>query len=140
MAVETLAADAWLETVLGSDQTLLSQGLTGAFAEMAPTQQPVPFILWTNQGALDITTVGWNRISVQVTYLVRAVHQARDFGPLQPMADQIDRLLHGQMGNALGRVIQQCVREAPYQQVEDRGEGIQWRHLGGRYQLWVSSQ
>jgi hypothetical protein len=136
MSVELAVIDAYFYQVLSADAVLQANGITGYFSEQAPNQQPVPYILWTKQSAVDVTVVGAIRVGVDASYVVRVVGQVRSYADLQIYADQIDIDLHRTMGTALGHIVESCVRSAPYSQLEDRGD-IQWRHLGCIFDLRV---
>ena len=138
MATETIPAETYLYNVLSGDSQLASYGITGYFNGSVPSLQAGPYILYTFISASDNTTMEGYRVNVPIRYIVRAVTQTRDYASLQAMADRIDALLHRSSGTAAGHSIDACVREAPYELIEDRGD-LQWRHLGGRYRIWVSS-
>ena len=138
MTTESLTASTYLYNTLSGDSQLAAYGITGYFNGSAPPLQAGPYILWTFAGAADNNTMEGYRVNTAILYIVRAVMPTRDYSNLQPMAERIDALLDRSSGAASGHAIDACLREAPYELIEDRGD-LQWRHLGGRYRIWVSS-
>lgn len=138
MAVELSAAEVYFATVLKGDPTLKSLGVLNVYTEQAPNDSKSPYILTSMLGAADITTQNGIRIMATAIYNIRVIDRVRNYSSLRPIADQIDALLHRSTGVALGHTIEACVREAPYSFVQNKGD-FEWRHLGGRYRVWVSA-
>lgn len=134
MAVETTAAEAWITARLLANPTIAA-GVTGIYSETV-TQGTPPYIILTQYEPRDVTDGFGHRIDIQVVYVVRVVGQTLTYTSIEAIAAAIDTALNLQSGAANGHVIESCTREAAYSLVE--GEGYtQYRHLGGRYRLWV---
>lgn len=136
---ETFTADTWLYTVL-SDVTLAGYATGGIYAHVNPNTTPTfPFVLFQLQApGADVRGVGPARVMAQALYLVRGVAQANSFGgTLKSIADRIDVLLQAASGTVSGGVVVSCVREQPFALPETGPGGLQYRHLGGIYRLFV---
>lgn len=138
MAVELSAAEVYFAAVLSNDPTLASLGVRGYYSEQAPNDSDSPYIIWSMIGASDVPGANGVRINMTAIYIIRVIDRVRNFSSLRATADRIDTLLHRSSGVALGHMIDACVREAPYSFVQNKGD-LEWRHLGGRYRVWVSA-
>ena len=137
---ETFTADSWLYAVLSGDATLAGLATGGIYAHFNPATSPTfPFVLYQLQApGMDTRGVGPARVMTQALYLVRGVAQANSFGgSLKSIADRIDVLLQAASGTAAGGLVLSCVREQPFALPETGPGGLQYRHLGGIYRLFV---
>jgi hypothetical protein len=134
---ELAAGAKWIYGVLTTDATL--QGYIGATARvydtLAPENATMPFVTFQYQGGYDVRTNGPARIWASTVWLVKAIGTGSTFATLQTIAGRVDALLTGKYGsNTAGQVW--CVREQPFQLLEVDA-GVQYRHVGGLYRLWI---
>ena len=135
---ETLTAEQWIYDVLTDDATLAAL-ITGVYSYVAPDTATDPFVVFSyaNDGE-DEQGVGGVRLYSVMRYTIRAVAMCETFSSLATIADQIDTLLHGKFAaGPSGGVIVECIRLRPFAAVEVLEGGIQYRQLGGVYQLRV---
>lgn len=147
MASEVVIANAFVYQRLAGDATLT--GLLGGasvpriYQGKAPQGAMFPAVVYQHQGGSDVRgATEATRIGANLLYVVRGVAQAERFtGDLQTIEERIDARLHRTSGAVvlnsvtLGEVIA-CVRLQPFDLTEDE-EGVEWRHLGGIYRLFV---
>lgn len=137
---ETVVADSWLYAVLSGDATLAGLATGGIHGHVNPNAAPTfPYVLYQLQApGADVRGVGPARVMTQALYLVRGIAQANSFGGnLTTIANRIDVLLQAASGSAAGGLVLSCVREQPFALPETAPGGLQYRHLGGIYRLFV---
>lgn len=135
--IETTLVESWLYSRLSGDATLVSKVGTRIYAYVAPATADTPFVVFTAQSpGFDVMGVGTARVMLNCLYQVKVVVQDGSFNGAKDAADRIDALLHGATGTPAGGQVLGCVREGPlaYAEVSD---GIEYRHLGGLYRIWV---
>lgn len=137
MGVENTLVESWLYTTLSTDATL--KGKVGAriYSYVAPARTLTPYVIFNAQSpGFDVMGVGTARVMLNCLYQVKVVVQDASFHGAKDAADRIDELLHGAAGTPTGGQVLGCVREGPlaYAEVTD---GIEYRHLGGLYRIWV---
>lgn len=135
--IETTLVESWLHTRLSTDAILTSQVSDRIYAYLAPARAATPFVVFNAQSpGFDVMGVGTARVMLNCLYQVKVVVQDASFAPAKDAADRIDTLLHGATGTPPGGQVLGCVREGPlaYAEVSD---GIEYRHLGGLYRIWV---
>ncbi len=129
------AADKWLYATLSADATLIPLIAGRVYDGIAPSGTTLPYVVFNYQGGYDVRGNGPIRVMVSGVYLVKAVGQGSSFASLWPIVSRIDTLLHAQHGaNADGEAW--AAREQPFKYLEI-DEGVQYRHLGGLYRVWV---
>lgn len=130
---ELITGTNWIHDVLAADATIISAVGARIYDSLAPKGSAFPYILIqvTDTGA-DLMVVDANRVWTESLWLVRVIGQIGSFSTLETIDDRIDTLLHRQSG---GNVLA-CVREQPFVFTETL-DGIQYRHLGGIYRLYV---
>lgn len=137
--METLTADRWLYTTLAGDATL--GGLvTGVYSWPVPPSAALPYVLFQEQSALDVTALGPHRLWVNGLWLVRVVAEARGWGgSLETAANRIDALLQAASGAVASPagVVWACWRVQPFRLVETV-QSRDFRHLGGIYRVYVA--
>jgi len=134
--IETLRVDQWLYTVLSGDPTLKSLVGQRIYGYVAPEDAALPYVVYSHQAGHDVQGVGPARIMANLIYQVKAIGSGSSFVPLRAIADRIDALLQGASGGAVDGRVLMCIREQPIEYVEI-DDGIQYRHVGGIYRLWV---
>jgi len=133
---ETVAIDKWLYSLLSTDATLLGAAPGGVHADAAPRGTAFPLVIIALQDATDGMSFNGTRILVRATYQVKVVGQGASYSALDTAAGRIDALLHRASGSVSGGVIYSCVRVEPFRYREDL-DGIEYRHLGGFYEIQV---
>lgn len=139
MGVENTLVESWLYTTLSTDATLVAQVGTRIYSYVAPTTATTPYVVFNAQSpGFDVMGVGTARVMLNCLYQVKVVVQDASFSTAKAAANRIDALLHGATGAPTGGEVLGCVREGPlaYAEVTD---GIEYRHLGGLYRIWVQS-
>lgn len=130
--METTAAERWLYETLAGDAELTALVSDRIFGYIAPIEAVFPLVVFQVQAGADVRGVGPTRIMSALTMVVRGVDRGQSFVGLEAIADRIDALLQGRSGvGVLG-----CVRLEPLALAEVV-DGIQYRHLGGIYQMYV---
>lgn len=138
MAVEVVSVDQWIYEALEADGQLAAVVGSRLFADQAPQDASLPYVLWQMQSPQpDTVGVGGVRILTNMLWLVKVVDQTESYaGLLKAAADRIDEVLCGLAGQTVGGVtVDSCVRVQPFRMVEDESGGRQYRHLGGIYQI-----
>lgn len=143
--IESLIADAWLESVLRNDAPLKTAAPGGVWADVAPegaaTPIPSPWVVWFQTSGVDARAVGSGpRLVTDLVFEVRATGREANYATLKPAAERLDALLEAQRNvvvAGLGRVIE-CHRVEPVRFTENDG-GVLYRHLGGQYAIKVQA-
>ena len=135
MAVEIAAVAEFLYDTLSADAVGVANRV---YEDLAPRGTATPFVVFQSYlPGRDLMVVGTNRVFVDGLWIVKAVTKGLSYQPLITIADSIDQALHGEQfetktdGYVLGCVRDQVLR---YPELND---GIEWRHLGGIYRIWV---
>lgn len=137
MAQQPTAGESWLYDCLSGDATLT--GLVGSriVDRIAERGQDYPLVVFQFQGGHDVMGVAAARLLGQEVFLVKAVGRAPSYATLKPIAKRIDELLHKAHGETDDGKVRACVREQPFKMVE-LIDGIEYRHLGGLYRLYMA--
>lgn len=143
---EPVHFDAWLVAKLRADTGvggLFQPGgnpgelarVAGVWSEIIPTDAALPAIRFTDLAPTDTSTFNGNRILVRSQYLVVVTGQVKDYKGLVPAADRLDEVLHKAAGQLASPVwVLSCTRLSPFKQTDVDGD-VQFRHLGGIYQV-----
>lgn len=131
---QTLTAD----VVPGGLVPPTSPLVTGIFADMAPRDQPFPYITYTLQSAPATLGVGADTIWVDCLYQVQVVNNDWSLGPVHAINKRFHLLLHKKSGSVADGIVHDCVRERVVTRV-DAVEGVTHRYYGGLYRLHVQS-
>lgn len=126
----------------GQKVSTLVEGGPRIYSELAPQGHTFPYVLFgvANPGR-DRIALG--RIGVRIftrpIYLVRAVTKGESLVAAGQIADRIEAVLGGLVGNESSSGIRIGIhRMSPYR-LPEVFEGIRLNHVGGLYQLFVSS-
>lgn len=133
---DILAAEQWITSKLSGDATITGVVGNRIYTHLAPDNTTFPYILISYQTSKDVVWVGANRVLTSINYVIRAITMAGSFSGIGNTAARINTVLHAASGTVAAGVVLGCVRIAPFVMV-DPGEGVQYRHLGGIYKLWV---
>jgi hypothetical protein len=132
---ETARTRAWIWGLLANDATLSPLIGAGSAARIyngvAPAGTSYPYVVMQLlSGGNDLMAVGAIRIWADALWLIKAVTRGTSSGPLEPIVNRIDALLHAASGTVTNGVIWECVRERPFElpTVED---GVSYLQLGG---------
>lgn len=139
--METLTADRWLYATLSGDATLMAL-VTGVYTWPVPEGAALPYVLFQEQSARDLTALGPHRVWVDGLWLVRAVAEARSWGGnLETAANRIDALLQAASGAVVAPLppgnVWACVRVQPFRLTET-AQSRSIKHLGGIFRLYVA--
>lgn len=129
--MEPMIGDTWLFERLTSDPVLAAAGV---FADLAPRDREPPYVVFSLLSATDVNGLGARRIMANALYTVRAVAVGESYP--DDLARRIDAALHGQRGTAADGQVLGCVREQALRYTA-LNDGIQERHLGGIYRLFI---
>lgn len=135
---ETLVAERWLTDILSNDTTLTGLINGRVYGYVAPENADLPLVIFKFFDGADETGVGAVRLYSALQYIVEVIGEGESFVALETIANRVDVLLHGK-NNLLvdGGNIVECIRVRPTASVEVIEGGLQYRHLGGIYQLMV---
>jgi hypothetical protein len=139
MVSEGVIAEQWLVGVLLGDAEVAALVGERVYSELAPQGAVMPYVTIQNQASVDVLGVGSRRIMSELVYVVRAVGRGASYVGLAPIADAIDRVLHLSRGETEEGWVLGCRREQPFRRPEVTS-GVQYRHLGGLYRLWVQEK
>jgi len=135
---QPLAANTWIQQTLANDVTLA--GLVGdrIYEDVADRDAVYPLVVYHLQDANDTNGVAGARILERELYTVKVVGRDTSYLPLKSIYARVDALLHRQGGKTGDGDQVKCVRESSikFVSVED---GLEYRHLGGLYRLWIIS-
>lgn len=132
---EYLVAAEWLYATLHGDTALMAT-VTDVTEHPGPQNATFPLVTFALHTATDVSEVAEHRIWAQLLMLVTVTGQGPSTLPLKPAALRLDALLHRTSGaTADGQVISSVRREEFY--APDLYEGIQYRRIGGIYELLV---
>lgn len=142
--METVRTEAWLYGLLTADSELTTLVDSRVYSGAAPQGATLPYVIISHQSGRDVLGVGTTRIMSHLTYLVKAVGQCQSYVTLEPIADQIDTLLHGASGEIAGTAgagaeLLACTRAMTVAYAEAQ-EGQQYRHLGGLYHVVATNR
>ena len=137
--METARIRAWIYTTLTGDATLA--GLIGARAYhgVAPAGAQYPFVVFQMlSGGNDLIALGAIRIWAAPLFLIKAVCKGSSSGPVEPVANRIDQLLHAKSGTVANGAIWECVRERPFD-LPTNEDGTVYQQLGGEWRIKASN-
>jgi hypothetical protein len=143
MAAEATAAEQFIRAQLTGSSALVAMVPGGFHSERVHAVPVGRYVLWSSMGPSP-DTLGEHgvRILSHLLYIVRVVDKVQSYLPLSPAADLIDQLLHAvapsaQVVNGANYTIQSCLRERPYSLTQPFVD-LEWRHLGGYYNITLS--
>jgi len=132
---EYLVAAEWLYGTLHGDTPLMDV-VTDVVEHPGPQDAVYPICTFALHSATDVAEVAEHRIWAQLLMLVTVIGQTTSTLDLKAAAIRIDALLHRTSGSVSdGQVISSVRREEFY--APDQYEGIQYRRIGGMYELLV---
>jgi hypothetical protein len=120
---ELSAIDTFIYATLKADSTLtaLIGGATTPriYADMAPQGTPLPYIVFSNQSAVDLMGVGPGRVWTNALMWIRAIAETTSYGgTIGTLAERIDVVLQAASGSNSAGYIWACVRERPMRLTE----------------------
>ena len=134
---EEAAAQDYLLDYLQADDTLMSM-VSGVYLRSVPEKAPDPLVKVDVLDREDLMVVNLYRVWVDLTVLVRAVIQSRDYGvedwsEVRLIADRIDELLHKHEAST-SEIEVHSFREESFtdETIEDSKLFL---HAGGTYRL-----
>jgi hypothetical protein len=134
---EITYADAWLQSTLTGDATLMGLLPGGVHSELIPEAATLPALRFHIQATGgDVMSFNSYRIWVRPLYLIAVVHRTKTYNDIRPAADRLDTLLHKVTGQLSPVLILTCYREDTFRMPEIDGDN-HYRHLGGLYRLLV---
>lgn len=135
--LETTRADTFIYQQLTAAPALAGGRV---YQSVAPPQAVSPWITFTLMAARDLNVADGARVWANLVYLVRATTQGSSYQAVQAIADAIDARLHDKAGPAGtdARVLG-CLREEPHALAEVTDAGVNYRHLGGLFRVYIQS-
>jgi hypothetical protein len=143
---ESARIRAWVAPLLEHDATL--QALTPTIGDriyngVAPDDAEYPFlVMQLLSGGNDLFGVGAIRIWSDQLWLFKVIHKGGpkrvSSGPIEPIVNRIDALLHAASGTVTNGVIWECVRERPFE-LPTFEKGVNYLQLGGEYRIKASN-
>lgn len=129
---QTFAGDSTLAPLIGGAAPRIYNGV-------APAGSQYPFVvLQLLSGGNDLMALGAIRIWADMLWLIKAVTKGASTGPLEPIANRIDQLLHAASGTVTSGVIWECVRERPFE-LPTVENGVSYQQIGGEYRIKASN-
>jgi hypothetical protein len=124
--------------LLTGDATLAPLIGTRIYNGVAPAGVTMPYVvLQLLAGGTDLMGVGPTRIWADMLWLIKAVTKGSSTGPLEPIVNRIDALLHAASGTVTSGVIHICTRERPFE-LPTVENGVAYVQLGGEYRFKAS--
>jgi hypothetical protein len=137
---EALHVYEWLHGRLVGDGALMALATGGVHPDIVPKEAVGPaLVYYLSDPGTDVMEVGSIRILSDAIYTVRADVRGRSYGPLRPILDRVEELLHRSSGTTATIRVETCTRSGmvpPYTSV-DYGEVT--RHAGGEYRVQASA-
>lgn len=134
---ETARARSWLYQTLTNDAQLSAAIGTRVYNGVAPPGVQYPFgVLQLLSGGNDYLGLGGIRFWADMLWLIKFVTRGTSTGPLEPLADRADALLHAKSGTVTNGVIWECVRERPFE-LPTVENGVSFVQLGGEWRIKV---
>lgn len=135
-AHEKLPTDAWIVSTLEGDATLAAL-ISGVYSELIPPDKALPAIRFHLHTGQDQMGIGVHRLTTRLHYLVVGVAKGSSPGPLVPIADRIDFLLHGATGSSATVEIMSVRRLEPFS-LSTLEDGVHYWHVGGLYEFQIN--
>lgn len=137
--IKNFIAEEFIKSRLSSDATLIA--LLGSnnkiFADVAPKGISFPIITFRYQVYADVGVIDGNIPVQQYTYIVAATIDGKAIAAIKPIADRVDELLHKSSGTVNSGTVLSCTFDSIYRQAYTDVNGIDYRDLGGMYNLMV---
>lgn len=141
MSTPTIVAQRWLSSRLAGDTLLVSLLPGGISLDDVQAPQPAGTLYPRGRVSLvnpsDLLGVGAAIIWTQLDYDITAIARGQSYEAIASAAARIHTLLHDQAGSVTGGAVRGCYRLQPIAYPELTTGGIQFRHLGGTYRLYV---
>lgn len=135
---ETARIRSWLYQTITGDTTLAGLIGTRFYHGVAPAGTQYPFVVAQMlSGGNDLLGVGGIRIWAAPLFIIKAVCKGSSTGPVEPVANRIDAVLHAASGTVTNGVIWECVRERPFD-LPTLEDGVNYQQLGGEYRVRAS--
>lgn len=131
---EAFIAIDFLNTTLSGDASLSSLAPGGVWRGVAPPNTPTPFVVFSNQSAVDVITANGLRLMTDQLFQVKAVGPIDQTEQISQAASAIDDLLKKTSGTAIGGYVLDCHRESILQ-LDEMIAGDLWTNIGGLYRL-----
>lgn len=132
-------ARSWIFQRLKDDPTLGAQIGTGSAARIykdkAPASTQYPFVVMQFVAGTYLRGVGPFRIWADMLFQIIVVTRGSSTGPIEPIVDRIDDLLHAGSGTVTGARIEECTAEGPLE-LPSPPEG-DFARLGNEYRIKV---
>lgn len=132
----SLAAN-WINTTLDTDVVMTGLvGASGIWDGTAEKGATYPLVEFEPQSpGVTIKGVSTVIIGLNMLWKVVGVCSGKSYDPVEPVAAQIDLLLHGVVEYTFGSgIIMSCVREQDFRLESVQG-GQDYRYLGGLYRV-----
>lgn len=130
--VATLKDDTELATLAGSPELLLDRLWDG---EYQGSEEEAPWwISYTCQDSVDIKGVGAIQVMARVQFQVKVVARGRSYMPALPVYQRVHALMEARLNQTApdGQVF--TTERVSGFQFPEREAGLEYRHLGGRYE------
>ena len=135
---ETARTRSWLYQTLTADPTIAAGIGTRFFNGVAPASTQYPFcVAQLLSGGNDLMVLGGYRVWADMLWLVKFITKGSSTGPLEPLADRADQVLHAASGSVTNGVIWECIRERPFE-LPTVENGVNYVQIGGEYRIKVS--
>jgi hypothetical protein len=124
----------WIVARLEGDPTLAGM-VSGVYHSLIPADVSLPAVRFHPQSPHDVrgAAKASQRIMTRIDWLVVIVHEGLTIGPVVPIADRLDFLLHDSEGTTSTYRVMSCIRLEPFHLIEVEESGVQYRHVGGIY-------
>jgi hypothetical protein len=107
-----------------------------SWSGVIPAWAVLPQIVFSQVNSEDVSAVGSSgQILIKATYLVKVVNKGTSWDIVSGWADMIDQALDGGVHESDGYRLE-VVRDRPVGYIEEEN-GIQYRHMGGYYTLYL---
>lgn len=112
-------------------------GVTAVQEHPAQELSTFPLITFSQQApSVDVMVINGNRVWSELVFLVTAIAKGESTKALKAIATEIDARLHRASGTSTDGRILESVRTGGFQ-ASELDNGVQYRRLGGFYQLIV---
>lgn len=132
-------ARSWIVQRLRDDPTLAAKLGAGSAARIykdtAPADSAYPFVVMQYVAGTYRYGVGQYRVWADLLFQIVVVTRGTSTGPIEPLVDRIDALLHGGTGVVTGAQIEECTARGPLE-LPPPPEG-NFARLGNEYRIVV---
>src|SRR6187402_1395776 len=118
-----------------SGDSVLNSLVTGVFPDLAPQDQPTPYIIYSLQSSQDLSALGAVRILTDDNILIKAIDQSENYSTVKPITQRLEELL--QTAKFIGENAVLSFRRSGAIRYPETVSGKSYRHSGAIWQTFA---